>query len=171
LRAVAAQAMIRLRSALLIGAVMLIATGFATGSILARLSYDSGVTPLTVNTTRSIAAALMLAVVLRVQGVRLVPPRGARAPALGLGLIMAAYSYGLFVAIGLMPVALAIVVFYTWPFMVGLGAWWLGQERLTWLWPVTALVAFAGLAIALDVGGHAPDARGVALALAGALGW
>jgi drug/metabolite transporter (DMT)-like permease len=163
--------MTRFRSAFLVGAVMLIATGFATGSTLARLSYDSGVTPLTVNILRTLAAVVVLAAVLRIQGVALALPWRVRAPAMGLGLIMAAYSYGLFVAIGLMPVALAIVVFYTWPFMVGIGAWWLGQERLTWLWPITALVAFAGLVIALDVGGHAPDANGVILALLGAAGW
>jgi drug/metabolite transporter (DMT)-like permease len=163
--------MMRLRAALLVAAVMLIATGFATGSTLARLSYDSGVTALTVNTLRSVAAAVVLAAVLHLQGVGLALPRRMRLQAAGLGLIMAAYSYVLFVAIGLMPVALAIVVFYTWPFMVGVGAWWLGQERLTWLWPVTAAVAFAGLVVALDVGGSVPDARGVALALLGAVGW
>jgi len=124
---------------------------------LARLSYDSGVTALTVNTTRSVAAAVVLVAVLRLQGVRLALPARTGWYAAGLGLIMAGYSYVLFVAIGLMPVALAIVVFYTWPFMVGVGAWLLGQERLTWLWPVAAAVAFAGLVIALDVGGSAPD--------------
>jgi drug/metabolite transporter (DMT)-like permease len=159
------------RAALVILALIAIATAFATGTILARLSYDSGVTPLTVSTTRTLAALLVLALVLRLRGAPLAPARPVRLPALALGLILAAYSFGLFVAVGLMPVALAIVVFYTWPFMAGIGAWLTGQERLTWLWPVTAATAFAGLVIALDVGGSVPDWRGVALALAGAFGW
>jgi len=163
--------MTALRSALLMGAAVLIATGFAAGSILARLSYDSGVTPLTVSSLRSAAALAVPLAVLRLQGVSPALPRRLRMQAAALGLLMASFSYGLFVAIGLMPVALAIGVFYTWPFMVGLGAWALGQERLTWLWPVAAATAFAGLVVALDVGGAVPHPLGVALALLGAVGW
>lgn len=163
----------RLRSALLTLALVTIATLFATGSTFARLSYDSGATALAVNTARSICAALMLVVVLRVQGVPLGLPAPVAWRSLALGLFLAGYSWSLFMAIGIMPVALAIVVFYTWPFMVGLGAWAMGQERLTWLWPLAAGIAFVGLALALGLGPGlpAPDARGIAYALAGAAGW
>ncbi|MBL8837421.1 MAG: DMT family transporter [Alphaproteobacteria bacterium] len=163
----------RVRSALLTLALVALATAFATGSTFARLSYDSGATALAVNTARSLCAAAMLVVVLRAQGVALALPAPILWRALGLGVFLAAYSWSLFVAIGLMPVALAIVVFYTWPFMVGIGAWSLGQERLTWLWPVAAGIAFVGLGLALGLGPGtpAPDAAGVAYALAGAAGW
>lgn len=163
----------RVRSALLTLALVALATAFATGSTFARLSYDSGATALAVNTARSICAALMLVVVLRAQGVRLGLPAPVAWQSLGLGLFLAGYSWSLFVAIGIMPVALAIVVFYTWPFMVGLGAWAMGQERLTWLWPVAAGIAFVGLGLALGLGPGtpAPDPVGVLYALAGAAGW
>lgn len=163
----------RVRSALLTLALVALATAFATGSTFARLSYDSGATALAVNTARSICAALMLVVVLRAQGVRLGLPAPVAWQSLGLGIFLAGYSWSLFVAIGIMPVALAIVVFYTWPFMVGLGAWAMGQERLTWLWPVAAGIAFVGLALALGLGPGtpAPDPVGVLYALAGAAGW
>jgi drug/metabolite transporter (DMT)-like permease len=152
-------------------AVVGLSAGFALSSVLARVSYDSGANALSVSVLRMSAACLVLALVLRAQGVPLAVPVRLRTGALLLGVVLALYSLSFYVAIGLMPVALAVIVFCTWPLIVGAGAWALGQERLTLLWPIAALGAFGGLAVALDVFTASYDRLGIVLALLAAIGW
>lgn len=161
-----------LRLGLQMLALVAIASGFAIASALARYAYDDGANALTVSFARMVAASLALIVVALYSGVSLVPrSRAAIVPAAVLGLVLAAYSLAIFVAIGLMPVALVILCFYTWPLLVGIAAWWLGWERLTWLWPLAACGAVVGLVLALDAGGQALSAAGVILSLGAACGW
>ncbi len=79
----------------------------------------------------------------------------------------------LFVAWGLMTVALVTVIFYTYPLMTAVGSAALGRERLT---PMrVAALAVAGFGVLLVLGAQVgPEAQasapGVALALLAALG-
>jgi drug/metabolite transporter (DMT)-like permease len=120
---------------------------------------------------RTLAAAAMLVAVLKAQGAPLVPTARVARAAAGLGVVVAAYSYCLFSAIAAMPVALAVLTFYTWPLMVGVASWASGSERLTWKWPIAAGAALTGLALALDAFHTTPNLAGTALALIGAVGW
>lgn len=102
--------------------MLLLATCFALGSVLARLAFDDGASIFTLNLLRTAGATLTVTLFLKLQGQRFrLPPATARA-AVVLGALISAYAYALFVAIQVMPVALAIVTFYTWPLMVGIGS-------------------------------------------------
>ncbi len=149
--------------------VFAVATGFAANSACAAVAYQAGSNPLTVLATRSILAVLFLLAVLRLQGIeaRLAPRR--RAIAIALGVLMATYSYGLLGAIQYIPVALGVITFYTYPLLVGIGAWLTGRERPSALQALALVVAFGGLYLVLDVPGGGLDPRGIALAMMGAV--
>jgi drug/metabolite transporter (DMT)-like permease len=72
-------------------------------------------------------------------------------------------------AVALMPAALAILFFYTYPFFTGLGAALLGDERFSGRLAVALVAAFAGLALVLGVGATPVSLLGVAAAIGAAL--
>ncbi|MDP6175916.1 MAG: DMT family transporter, partial [Rhodospirillales bacterium] len=96
-------------------------------------------------------------------------PGRLRFACLGLGLLIAGYSFGLLHAIVHIPMALAVLTFYLYPLFVGIGAWLTGHEPMTWPRALQLLVAFAGLSLALDVGGGKLNLLGIALAIGSAL--
>lgn len=149
--------------------VLVVAASFACNTALAAFSYQHGATPLSVLTYRTTLAFLVLSGVLAFsrRGDPL-PPR-LRLACLGLGLVVAGYSFGLLSAIAHIPLALAVLTFYLYPLFVGIGAWLTGQERMTWPKTLQLLVAFAGLGLALDVGGGKLNFQGMALATGAAL--
>ncbi|MBM3491721.1 MAG: DMT family transporter [Alphaproteobacteria bacterium] len=151
--------------------VALAGTCFAVNSTLARVAYDAGSDALTVNTVRACAAVVIVFLVFRLMRVRLRLPLRTRLWALGLGAITAGYSYALFKAIEYIPVALAVLIFYTYPFIVAVASWLLGRERPTWGTAGALIVAFVGLSFALDIGQGGLDPLGVFYAALTALGF
>ncbi len=92
--------------------VVVAAVSFAAGSTTAVVAYDAGATPLSVITTRITFTLLVVFVLIRVTGGALgLPPRD-RAIALAVGLVLGVQSYSHYEAIGLLPVAIAILVLY-----------------------------------------------------------
>jgi drug/metabolite transporter (DMT)-like permease len=152
-----------------IGLALVAASTFALNSTLARIAYDGGTDALSVLTARGIFAVVPLFVFLRVRGAMLALPWRRRWPAYGIGVLISAYSFCLFKAIGYMPVALAVLTFYTYPLLTGLGAWATGQDRLGAPAVGALVVACIGLALALDVRGEGFDAVGTVLAIMAAL--
>jgi drug/metabolite transporter (DMT)-like permease len=144
---------------------LLVACGFAINSALARMAYEGGSNALTVLTVRSITAMLVLMVLLRVVGVSMGLPRQRALGALALGLLMAAYSYGLLGSIQYVPLAVALVTFYTYPLLTALISAALGRERLQPLTLVALVVALYGLTLVLDIVGNPADPVGIAHAL------
>jgi drug/metabolite transporter (DMT)-like permease len=132
--------------------VALAGTCFAVNSTLARVAYDAGSDALTVNTVRALAAVAIVFLVFRLMRVRLGLPLRTRLWAIGLGTITTGYSFCLFKAIEYIPVALAVLIFYTYPFYVAVVSWLLGRERPSWGTAGALVVAFVGLAFALDIG-------------------
>jgi drug/metabolite transporter (DMT)-like permease len=149
-----------------------VAATFAAGSALAGLAFRHGTDPLTVTTVRTCAAALTLFAVLRLRGSPIALPPRARQAALALGGLVAFYSWSLYQAISLMPVALAVLIFYLYPLMTGVVAWTTGRERFTARAAGALGLAFLGLALALNLrGGSIPAPLGIAFALAAAFGF
>jgi drug/metabolite transporter (DMT)-like permease len=74
-----------------------------------------------------------------------------------IGLLVAAQSYCLYSAVALIPVALALLVFQTFPMMLGLLSWLAGGERPARRAVAVMPVALVGLALALDVWGKSGD--------------
>jgi len=133
--------------------VLCVAASFAANSTFARLSYDHGATPLSVVTWRSALSALGVYLVLILWRVpKRLPPRK-RWAAIAMGGLVAAYSYGLLGAMEHIPVALAVLTFYCYPLLTSLGAWALGQEKMTLRTLFCLAAAFVGLAVALDITG------------------
>ncbi|MEE2761050.1 MAG: DMT family transporter [Pseudomonadota bacterium] len=144
--------------------VLIAATSFASGTALAAVSFQYGATPLTVLIYRTTLAFLVLALYLSFSRQVEKLPLQFRLVCLGLGFIVATYSFGLVSAIDRIPLALAVLIFYLYPLLVGVGAWITGQEPMSWSRIAQLLVAFAGLALALDVGGDLLNFDGLALA-------
>ena len=155
----------------LLGALLclVVAFSFATNTALSSVAYAEGANALSVLTYRTALAALALFLVLRAVRVPVTLPPAKRKAALGLGVLMGVYSYGLLGAVEHMPVALAVLTFYLFPLFVGLVSWSMGWERMTPRLAGALVAAFVGLMLALDVGGGSLSVAGVALALMGAL--
>lgn len=148
---------------------LIAAMSFACNTALASIAYNHGATPLSVLTYRIGLAVIALYIVLKIQRVPIALPSRQRNMALALGVILGAYSYGLLGAIPYMPVALAVLTFYLYPLFVGLASWALGREKMTFALGGALVVAFIGLALALDIGAGTLNPIGFAHALGGAV--
>jgi drug/metabolite transporter (DMT)-like permease len=146
------------------------AVAFALTSISARIAYDSGSNPLTVAAVRFLVPTAVLAVWLLMRGVPLKLPFWQRWAAVTLGIVTAVYNLALLTAIAVIPVALAILVFYLFPFITAVILAVCGRGRLVWQTIVGIALAFVGLALVLRPLGISLNIAGVVLALVGALG-
>ena len=147
-----------------------VALSFAGNTAAARLAFDGGTTPLTMNAARLATACILLFIVLKAAGIPTALPRRTRRIAWALGPLMCLYQFSLLSALETIPLALAILIFYTFPIMTSLYSWATGRERPTLLGVSAVFVAFGGLALALDVRGNSLHPTGVLLAFLGALG-
>ncbi|MBO21908.1 MAG: hypothetical protein CMM26_05985 [Rhodospirillaceae bacterium] len=144
--------------------------GFAANSTAAKLAYEGGTNPLTFLTLRSTLAAILVLVIILANRRSLHMPLGRRMAALAIGVILAIYSYGTLGSIQFIPVALAILILYTFPLLTSVYAWIGGEERPSVKSIGALLVAFFGLILALDVSGNALNLAGVGLAAMAAVG-
>ncbi|HMN79356.1 MAG TPA: DMT family transporter [Burkholderiaceae bacterium] len=137
-----------------IAALLAVASSFAGNHVAARLAFDYGVNVPTAVVLRSVFTALFVFGLLRLGGHSLALPPGRRLPAAAVGLLLTVQSYCLYSAVARIPVALALLAFNTYPFLLGAISWLSGGERprrSTW---IAMGVALVGLALALDVAGR-----------------
>jgi drug/metabolite transporter (DMT)-like permease len=146
------------------------AVSFGVAPAMTRLAYMAGADVFTISTVRFVAGVVGVAgLILVARSAMRLSPR-ANWGALGLGLISSATSLGYMGAIFYIPASLAVLIFYTFPLFVAVGARWSEGEPLTLTKIVGLLVAFIGLAIALGVTFDGLDPVGVALAGMAAVG-
>ena len=160
-------------------AALTAATLFGTLGPLSRLGADLGVVGVAFTAWRGLLGALFLAVLIITRGaagsslaaVRHLPRRGKAAFAVA-ALMGVTLNTALFTAFGLIPIALALVLFYLFPAGVVVTDLALGRERLT-VSRVSALVlSTAGVALVLFGGmetGLTINPLGVALGLLAAV--
>lgn len=145
------------------------AASFGIGDTFARVALDSGADALTLALTRGVVGVGILYCYLRVG----TPPQPAtprmRMIALGLGVLFAAIVFGLFEAIDLINVPIAVLTYFIYPLLTGIGGALFRIERLSWHGAVAALVAFGGLALAIGAYPQAPPIAGLAFAIGAAL--
>jgi drug/metabolite transporter (DMT)-like permease len=146
------------------------ALAFALANASASLAYRGGSNTLTVAAIRFLLPTAALIVWMRMRGVPLSLPAHDGWVAAGLGAVTAIYSWALLSAIGTIPLALAVLVFYLFPLIATVIIAVCGWERLGWRMSSAIVLAFAGLALALHPHSGNLDLEGVALALVGALG-
>lgn len=131
--------------------LMLIALAFSINHIGARLAMDHGVSVLTAVTVRSFSTVIAVAVLLFLARMRWQLDRSVLYAAAAAGCALAVQGYCLYSAVVRLPVALALLVFNTFPIMIALLSWWAGGERprrrTVLAWPVI----LAGLVLALDI--------------------
>lgn len=158
--------------------MLLAAFGFGTLGPLARFASDAGVSALTFSTWRS-AIAVAVLVVLLASLVRTGQttitrwrdvPRLERLQLAVMGPFVAGTSVFLFFAFERMSIALALILFYTYPSFVALAATKVHREPLTWDRVGAIVLATSGMALVvlapqLESGALALDGFGMACAL------
>jgi drug/metabolite transporter, DME family len=156
------------------------ATLFGMLGPLSRFGADAGVGGVAFTAWRAILGAAFLAVLVTIRGeargsvgaIRALPPRGRAALAVA-ALMGVALNVSIFTAFGLIPIALALMLFYTYPAGVVLVDLALGHERLSRSRIAALLLSFGGVVLVLAGGMEAPAARveplGILLGLAASL--
>ena len=148
---------------------VLASVSFAAGSASAVVSYHNGAAPISVITTRIGITVLALWLFIRLSGGPTRFSRRDRIVSLALGLVLGAQGYTLYEAIGLLPVALAVLTLYLYPLLIALSVHFMGRERVSPVLALSSVGAFLGLALALDVGGDGIDALGIVLSVTSAV--
>ena len=150
-------------------ALLAIATTFGSNHIAARVAFDHGASVTAAVAIRSGFTALFLLALMRFSGVPMAAPRATLARALAIGLLIAVQSFCLYSAVALIPVALALLAFNTFPILLALFSWASTGERPHRAALAAMPLALIGLALALDVFGKPVNPAGIAWALGAAV--
>lgn len=145
-----------------------IAYGFAP--VLTRAAFENGIPATESVFFRTIAITAVLAAVAVARRSSFALPRAALPSFALLAAATILVSFGYMASVQFIPVGLAVIIFYTYPVLILLAAPVIeghapGAARIA-----IAVIAFAGLAIAIGPGFGSLDARGIALAAMGAAG-
>ena len=128
-----------------------VASAFASNHLCARIAFDHGASVATAVSVRATFTALLLLVVMRLQGIRIAIPRELRGRTLLAGVLIATQSYTLYSAVALIAPALALLVFQTSPMLYVLLTWALGKEAPRWSAIAPMILALIGLGLALNL--------------------
>lgn len=145
------------------------AVSLGAGHVCARVAFRHGVGILTAATLRAGTAAALLFVLLAVRRMAWHGPARELRGTLVLGLCVVVQTLLIQFAVKRVPVALAILVFYTYPLLTAAATSLLGDHRLTRGRVVSLITAFAGLALVLGVQTGAIDTLGLAAAFGAAV--
>jgi drug/metabolite transporter (DMT)-like permease len=158
--------------------LLLIALMMGGNHVAARIAFNNGVDVATAVVFRSTITALVLVVLLAVQGARLRLTRrhGQMLPVIGL--LVGVQSLCLYSAVARLPVALALLAFNTYPIWTAFWSWLIYRHQPERAMLIAMPVILVGLSLALDVLGAASGlgaagqwariGAGVAFALAAA---
>lgn len=145
---------------------------FATGTALAVFAYGEGADPLSVTTLRTSFALVAIFILIKATGGVWRLERRDRWFMLAMGLVLALQSITHYIGILLLPLAVATLIFFMFPFWIALGAHLSGQDRITPGIIAALVAAFCGLLLVLDVGGSTElDSLGMVFALIAAVGF
>jgi drug/metabolite transporter (DMT)-like permease len=144
---------------------------FALANTLAGVAYRGGSNPFTLSATRFILPAVALFAILRIGGRTIALDRKSAAVAAILGLISVVYTFALLKAIELLPVTIAILIFYLFPILTAFILVFLGAGRLTVKTLASAFIVFFGLGLALAVQFGELDPIGMLAGLISAVGF
>jgi drug/metabolite transporter (DMT)-like permease len=130
-----------------------IAAVFGSNHVAARVAFEHGANVQTAVAVRSAGTALLVLALLAAQRVPMRLARATLGRAAAIGVLLAVQSYCLYSAVALIPVALALLAFQTFPMVLALITWAAEGRRPARRTLVAMPVALAGLALALDVAG------------------
>ena len=136
------------------------ATVFGSNHIAARVAFEHGANVTTAVAFRSTGTALFVLALLLLNGISLKVPKQTLGRSVLIGLLLAVQSYCLYSAISLIPVALALLAFQTFPMVLALMSWLAGGDTPSRRVRIAMPAALFGLALALDVAGKSWDMAG-----------
>ena len=160
----------RSREYLGIAVIVGVSIFFALGNTLANVAYAGGSDPVSLSTARFLFPAITLAAILALAGKSPALPRRDGVVALALGIVTAVYTLALLSAIEILPVALAVLIFFLFPILTSLILAIMGWERLSVTTIAAGVLAFSGLAVALGINRQALSFEGIVYAGIAALG-
>jgi probable blue pigment (indigoidine) exporter len=126
------------------------ATAFGVCDTLVKLVLAAGIDVLTLALIRGVVGVAILFVYLRIGAPPAPATARARFFALALGVLFAGIVYGLFEAIDRITVPVAVLTYFIYPLLTGIGGALFGVERIGWRGMTTAVVAFCGLALTIE---------------------
>ena len=154
-----------------VGLILLSATGFTINIVISNMAYRGGIDVPTINAVRHSVTITLLLLFLKIRGKKLVLPPRERYAGLALGISVFLMGFGYLSATQYIPVSVAVLIFYSSPFLVALIARFTEKEPLTALRLIAISIAFIGLAFALEIQSFAGfNWRGIAFAFLAALG-
>ena len=121
------------------------ALSFAICNVLSKIVLVAGSDVLTLSVFRGLVGVALMFIWLRIG---IAPPphtTHARWIALGLGVLFAGVVFGLFAAISIVTVPIAVLTYFVYPLFTGILGALLGIERIGWRGALTALTAFLGI--------------------------
>lgn len=136
---------------LAVALLILLACTFAANHIGARIAFDHGVGVIVAVLCRSGVTALALAAVLWWQREWPRLPAGTARWQLLLGALISLQSVCLYAAVARIPVALALLIFNTFPILLALLGWLLGGQRPTARMAALMALILFGLVLVLDL--------------------
>lgn len=154
---------------LALGPGIVAAASFGITDSFAKVVFAAGGDVLTLGLIRGVVGLVILFIYLRVGPAPKSGTARTRVIALALGLLFAAVVYGLFEAIALINVSIAVLTYFIYPLLTGIGGWMFRVERLSWQGALAAIVAFGGLAVMIGTYPDHLSVLGIALALGAAL--
>lgn len=140
--------------------LLVISTTFGANHIAARIAFEHGANVTTAVAFRSTGTAIFVLALLIWYGIPIKIPKKTLGQASFIGLMLAVQSYCLYSAVAVIPVALALLAFNTFPMLLALMSWAAGGERPSPRALAAMPIALAGLALALDVRGESGDLAG-----------
>lgn len=138
---------------------------------MTHLAFAAGSNALTVVFVRNAVGTLVIALYLLATRAPLALSWRDHLVALAIGVVLAVNNIALNLSIERVPVAVAILTFYTYPLWMAVWSWLRGNELFRAKGAIGVVLAFVGLTLTLGVAPVLPDLAGVALALFSALAW
>ena len=130
-------------------AALMSAVAFSSNVVLSKLAYDFGTNLHALNLIRAAVFLGSLVVAVWLSGSQVSIKRNELYRCLALGVLLCAEMYLLLASIIFIPVALAILVFYTYPIMIALWTWRTGGHHFSYFGLGVMALAFIGLIITL----------------------
>lgn len=135
-----------------------------------RSAYVNGIPPIESTFFRTFLIAIAFAILAVARGESFAVPRPAIPSFIGQSVSTLLVSVGYLASVQFIPVGLAVIIFYFFPVLIMLYAPVAEGRSPGFLRIIVALVAFAGLAIAIGPSFESLDIRGILLALAATFG-
>jgi drug/metabolite transporter (DMT)-like permease len=154
------------------GLVLVSALGFTISLLISNMAFKDGIDVSTTNAIRYFISLFLLLIFHKIRGKQLKLPPRQRFTGLALGISVFMVGIGYLSATQYIPVSLAVLIFYTAPLFITIISRFTENEPITLMRLIAIILAFFGLALALEIQSLATlNWRGIAFAFTAALGY